>query len=109
MRGGPPLFFLCLYAKPEVPTNTGGSDATLPSAEIKSRNVEHAILIEGKLIITYFECKDKKLCTIVHFFILLMKFHIHKAKFLNSNPSFKSFLAETECYFESLKFVKKKK
>ena len=69
----------------------------------------HTVSLEGKHIITYFECIDSTLGNIVNLFILLGKFHIHKAKFSKSTPCFKMFLIETDMYFESLKLVKNKK
>ena len=74
-----------------------------------SCKTKHKINIEGKNIITYFEYKEKKLCTIVNLYILLGKFHIHKCKFQNSSPSFKLFLIEVDFYFKSLKLITNKK
>lgn len=70
---------------------------------------KHTITLEGKQIITYFDCSNRSLCNIVNLFILLGKFHIHKAKFSKSRPCFKFFQIETDIYFESLKLVKNKK
>ena len=70
----------------------------------------YTITLEGKHIITYFECKDRKLCNIVNLFILLGKFHIHKATFSSSTPCFKLFQVESDMlYSESLKLVSNKK
>jgi len=67
------------------------------------------ITIEGKQVITYFDCRDRNLCNIVNLFVLLGNFHIHKAKFSKSKPCFNFFQIETDIYFESLKWVKNKK
>jgi len=66
---------------------------------------KHRINIEGKNIITYFEHKERKLCTIINLYILLGKFHIHKCKIQNSSPSFKLFLIEVDFYFKSLNLI----
>ena len=69
----------------------------------------YKINIEGKNIISYFEFKEKKICTIVNLYILLGKFHIHKSTFQNSAPLFKLFLIEVDYYFKSLKLITNKK
>lgn len=63
---------------------------------------------DEKNIIFGFSPQNNKY-NIVNLFILMGKFHIHKAKMSKAIPSFTLFLIELKLYFESLKYIENNK
>lgn len=66
------------------------------------------IRLDLRSIVTYFSNEQVDIEHIVNLFILLGKFHIHKAKFLNYKPSFNLMLVEIKDYFEMLDKIENK-
>ena len=67
----------------------------------------YTITLEGKHIITYFECKDRNVCNIVNLFIFFGMFQgmFTNKKCSKSRPCFKLFQIEIDIFLESLKLV----
>lgn len=70
-----------------------------------SGKTTRVITVEGKNVITCFQYNNKNLRTFFNLFILLGKYHIHKAKYSKSTTSFELFSILTDLYFQSLKLV----
>lgn len=93
------LFLNCSYS-----TNMWKDTETYLSHKLKN-----PITLTWKQVITFLNHDNLNISKIVNAFILLGKYHIHKAKFSNSKPLFKILLAEFNNYMDSLKHLSNKK
>ncbi len=69
----------------------------------------YKIKLDAKTIILYNVNKIQKVQQVVSLMILLGKFHLHKAEFLRSQPSFQPFRLEFKNYFECIQRKNDKK
>ena len=69
----------------------------------------HDIEFKPKDIISKFDDENASLSYIMNLILLLGKFHIHKAKFSKSSPSFTIFLIELKSYVTTLSHVTNQK
>merc|ERR1712131_17668 len=94
-----PLFFECQY--------TAGFWRKIEDYfKLKTKMSLH---LGAKDILFYFENESSNIRFIVNLIILIAKFHIHKAKFSKSLPSFVKFQIEFKKYCETIEKIENKK
>ncbi len=65
--------------------------------------------MEAKDVLLYYKNKERKIQQLTNLIILIVKFHIHKAKFSKGRPLFPVFKTEFKNYTECIKMIDNKK